>query len=821
MKRKNKMIKLIQGIMLVAAIVLVTMWSAPSVHAEGEKCAVSSCTGHYENGFCSVCDGYQEAKQVSSTHYSELMSTHEGYYAIENAGQLYWLSDKAESSTSFVIKAVIVKDIVVNKNVLDSEYNLSSNYKDFRPWKPINGNKNIILKYFDGMNHTISGLYLNDNSLNYGGLFGDASRITIKNIGVIDSYFSAGEFCGPIAGHCVYGSKIENCYSDARIDMNVDGYANVAGGIAGYLDTSKVSNCHSKSKITITAGAEGMVGVAAGIIGDSSENTIVNCYNTGDISVKASTCEVGGIVGFQNNYNSVASSITNSYNTGSLSAEGNMIGIGGIVGINTEYCEVKNSFNTGTITYSESAEILCVGGILGVSIDGDVTNCYYNSDNYSGAAVGDDQREENNDTAYGKTTEQFENGEVAYLLNGSTSEGTEDNPLIWYQTTGSDGVPTLDNTHKVVYYEDGRYSNNWPEMSVAYRTHIQTFGWEGTANDIKTWKSNGTMSGTSGKSKRLEGINIVVTPNTADESLDLGIQYTTHCQSYGWLPWSANGEMNGTEGEAKRLEAIMIKLTGKNAKDYDVYYRVHAQTYGWLGWASNGAPAGTAGFAKRLEGIQIVVVKKGESFNQKMGDITSARTEAFVAKEGNSPIVNYPATSNTNPVVPGADTVNVAYRTHVQSFGWQGWKYNGQMSGTSGKSKRLEGINIELRNKDCSGDIVYTTHVQKYGWQGKLEDQSTWKKNGEMAGTSGEAKRLEAICINLTGEMCQKYDIYYRVHAQSYGWLGWAKNGAPAGTAGYAKRLEGIQVVLVPKGGAAPTSHDGITSARAEAYIKK
>ena len=172
-----------------------------------------------------------------------------------------------------------------------------------------------------------------------------------------------------------------------------------------------------------------------------------------------------------------------------------------------------------------------------------------------------------------------------------------------------------------------------------------------------------------------------------------------------------------------------------------------------------------------------------------------------------------------------ADTPNVAYRTHVQSFGWQGWKYNGQMSGTSGLAKRLEGININLTNKPCDGDIVYTTHVQTYGWKdGKPEDTSraSWKKNGAMSGTSGEAKRLEAICIDLTGEMGEKYDIYYRVHAQSFGWLGWAKNGEESGTAGYAKRLEGIQIVLVPKGGAAPDNDfGGVTSNKTEAYVSK
>ena len=363
-----------------------------------------------------------------------------------------------------------------------------------------------------------------------------------------------------------------------------------------------------------------------------------------------------------------------------------------------------------------------------------------------------------------------------------------------------------------------------PNITVSYRTHVQTFGWEGKENDIKTWKSNGTMSGTSGKAKRLEGINIVVNSAEAGKTAKLGIQYTTHCQSYGWLPWSANGEMNGTEGEAKRLEAIKIQLTGADKDKYDVYYRVHAQSYGWLGWAKNGAPSGTAGYAKRLEGIQIVVVKKGESApgaNFKGVNVTK-QLASYIAKAGSSPVVGNPATSNTNPSVVGENAINVAYRTHVQSFGWQGWKYNGQMSGTSGLAKRLEGINIKLTNQTYSGSIVYTTHVQSYGWQGNENDPNTWKRNGVMSGTSGEAKRLEAIRIALTGEMAEHYDVYYRVHAQSFGWLGWAKNGEAAGTAGLAKRLEGIQIVLVPKNGKAPAMrYQGITSVRTQAYIKK
>ena len=84
-----------------------------------------------------------------------------------------------------------------------------------------------------------------------------------------------------------------------------------------------------------------------------------------------------------------------------------------------------------------------------------------------------------------------------------------------------------------------------------------------------------------------------------------------------------------------------------------------------------------------------------------------------------------------------------------------------------------------------------------------------WVSDGELAGTTGQAKRLEAIEIKLTDEMAEKYDVYYRAHVQTYGWLGWAKNGESAGTEGLAKRLEAVEIVLVEKGGSAPGSTSG------------
>lgn len=289
--------------------------------------------------------------------------------------------------------------------------------------------------------------------------------------------------------------------------------------------------------------------------------------------------------------------------------------------------------------------------------------------------------------------------------------------------------------------------------SISYQTHVQDYGWQ-------SWKSNGEVSGTVGQSKRLEGINIKLS------NINGSVEYKTHVQDIGWQDWKSNGQMSGTTGQSKRLEAIKVKLSGEAANQYDVYYRVHAQDYGWLDWAKNGESAGTEGYSKRLEGIQIVLVKKGES-------APGSISRPFICKI-------------------------IKYQTHVQNIGWQGEKADGEMSGTTGQSLRLEAIKIQL-SSSIDGGIVYKTHVQDYGWQNFVE-------NGQASGTSGQSKRLEAIQMQLTGNAMNQYDLYYRVHAQNFGWLGWAKNGESAGTAGYSYRLEGIQIVLVPKGGNAPGS---------------
>ncbi|MGM0218220.1 hypothetical protein [Enterococcus sp. AZ126] len=180
--------------------------------------------------------------------------------------------------------------------------------------------------------------------------------------------------------------------------------------------------------------------------------------------------------------------------------------------------------------------------------------------------------------------------------------------------------------------------------------------------------------------------------------------------------------------------------------------------------------------------------------------ITNVYAEEELTIEPYSEFENENALSNdeSNPIEEfsqnerAAVAPTVSYRTHVQKIGWQGWKSNGQAAGTSGQAKRLEAIELKVQNSPYSGEIQYSTHIQKIGWQG-------FKKNGQVSGTSGQAKRLEAIKIQLTGELGQRYDVFYRVHAQKFGWMGWEKGGLSSGTAAYAYRLEAIEVKLVPK----------------------
>ena len=136
--------------------------------------------------------------------------------------------------------------------------------------------------------------------------------------------------------------------------------------------------------------------------------------------------------------------------------------------------------------------------------------------------------------------------------------------------------------------------------------------------------------------------------------------------------------------------------------------------------------------------------------------------------------------------------IDISYQTHVQNVGWMDYVSNDELSGTTGRALRLEGIRIKLDNLDYEGGIEYQVHVQNYGWLKYISD-------GQLAGTTGQSLRLEAIRIRLTGELANHYTIKYKVHVQNVGWMDYVSDGELAGTTGKSLRLEAIRIKLISK----------------------
>ena len=162
---------------------------------------------------------------------------------------------------------------------------------------------------------------------------------------------------------------------------------------------------------------------------------------------------------------------------------------------------------------------------------------------------------------------------------------------------------------------------------------------------------------------------------------------------------------------------------------------------------------------------------------------------AEVTSNGTTELPKTESTSETEekPDEEPEKEPSICYTTHIQDIGWQNQVKDGEMAGTEGQAKRLEAIKITL--KDLSGvKIKYQTHIQDIGWQ-------DWKYDGTLAGTEGQSKRLEAIRIEL--EENDKISANYSVHVQDIGWQNWKTEEKIAGTEGQSKRLEAIKIELL------------------------
>ena len=182
-------------------------------------------------------------------------------YEIENAGELYWFIRAAGSKAQNVtMRAKLMAHIVVNPDLLDERGDVNAAYTEPIHWLPAT----MINVEIDGDGYTVSGLYAVRDDGYPTGFFATAENVTVKNLGIIDSYFSSGNaYTGALFGEVLNKCVAENCFV---LDSTVmgDKSAGLVGklGYAGAVSTLRY--CYTN--------------IGSAVFACDAENSVSNCY---------------------------------------------------------------------------------------------------------------------------------------------------------------------------------------------------------------------------------------------------------------------------------------------------------------------------------------------------------------------------------------------------------------------------------------------------------------------------------------------------------------------------------------------------------------
>lgn len=336
-----------------------------------------------------------------------------------------------------------------------------------KSWEPIgNTSNNSYEGTFDGNYKTITNLYINANQ-KYMGLFGYTGESTIKNLTFeYANVTNTGVFTGILVGYA-NTSTLQNIKISNTCQMK--GGEDSTGGIAGKLD-GNAYNCVNYATVQGIEDVGGLFGFFA-----STGNSITACANYGKVT--ASSQIAGGLVGYF-----YSGTIQDCANYGDVKGTERVAGMAGFVNKG----KIQNVFSYGCISATNSTQE--VGMAFGYSILGATEGMVAY---YSGAKLNANGQEKtvkafgysklSEDNATGFTEAQLRSGEVAWLLNGSTSAPTEGSTLAWYQKLSEDGdeYPVLKSTGDNTVYggyqhgsKDGCFSNT-NLHSVAYNAEAE------------------------------------------------------------------------------------------------------------------------------------------------------------------------------------------------------------------------------------------------------------------------------------------------------------------------------------------------------------
>ena len=371
-------------------------------------------------------------------------------YIITKAAELAWFRDQVNGGNNEICAKIADNVEVIDLKDFCHAADASQNLEELS-WEPIgNGDWNYV-GTFDGNGKTITNLYINATQA-YKGLFGLIYQSTIKNLTFENANVTNTENdIGILAGYAGNGNTLQNIKISNT--CQIKGGNDFTGGIAGYLD-GNAYNCVNYATVQGTEDVGGLVGYF-------ESGTIKDCANYGDIT---GTSNVGNLIG-----NAQSCNLNNVLGTGNVTATSDTERAGLLVG------HINNSSSTasGILAYNSSAKLTINKT--------EQTSEAVKAIGYGSLTYPDGKNEADVIKAF--TAEQLKSGEVAYLLNGSKSEGE----LAWYQKlseTDADAYPVLvaaeGNTvyfaaYDYCYKEDKsiKYGNDPTLKSTTYHLDIE------------------------------------------------------------------------------------------------------------------------------------------------------------------------------------------------------------------------------------------------------------------------------------------------------------------------------------------------------------
>lgn len=386
-------------------------------------------------------------------------------YIITTAEELKWFRDEVNRGRNNICAKIADNVEVIDMSTVCHAADKSQNLEEVS-WEPIGNTTNRYMGTFNGNNKTITNLYINANQ-EYSGLFGYTFISTIKNLTFVNANVTnTGVFTGILVGYA-NTSTLQNIKISNTCQMK--GGEDYTGGIAGRLD-GNAYNCVNYATVQGIEDVGGLFGFFA-----RTGNSITACANYGKVT--ASSQIAGGLVGYF-----YSGTIQDCANYGDVKGTERVAGMAGFVNKG----KIQNVFSYGCISATNSTQE--VGMAFGYSNLGATEGMVAY---YSGAKLNANGQEKtvkafgysklSEDNATGFTEAQLRSGEVAWLLNGSTSAPTEGSTLAWYQKLSEDGdeYPVLKSTGDNTVYggyqhgsKDGCFSNT-NQHSVAYNAEAE------------------------------------------------------------------------------------------------------------------------------------------------------------------------------------------------------------------------------------------------------------------------------------------------------------------------------------------------------------